>query len=146
MGDETNKCDKHGQQIRSLEKRVNGHDTKIDKISIELAENTTVTKHLDETMTTFRDTMHHMDKTLVKIDTNLDGLNKSICDTNKKVEDLEKNTNKQIGELNNKIDSESAKSKIDIRLIGKNLLLYFLTPATIIGTIVTIVLAATGQL
>ena len=143
MGDEMNKCEKHGQQIRSLEARVKDVETKMDNFAISLAENNTVTKHLDKTMTEFSGVVHTLGKTLTKVDINLGHLAEAQIKMHEQIDDLEKSTNKKFGELENKICEEEAKSQIDIRSIGKNILLYFVLPTTIIGVITTIILVAT---
>lgn len=144
MGNEVNQCAKHGQQLRSLEARVKDNETKIDNFAISLTENTTITKHLDTTMTEFSGAVHSLEKTLTKVDLNLSHLAESLQSTNNKVKELEKNTNKKFVELKDKMCDEEAKNKIDIRAIGKNILVYFLLPSTIIAAIATIVLLIAG--
>ena len=146
MSDEKENNVVYGQRIRSLEARVKNNENQLKDIAISLTENNVVTKHLDKTMGEFSGAVNALGTTLVKVDSNLSHLAESLKNTDKKIETLETNTNKKFGMIEDKICAESDKNKIDIRAVGKNIVMYFVLPTTIIGTIITIVLTLTGVL
>ena len=105
-------CDQHSancEKISHMQKTIEKHDDRIDEIEKKQVKTDTILEQSIVTNKELSTVMKQVSTTMIEIQHSLTTNSNEICEINQKL------TN-----LNNKVDCESDKNKIDIRDIGKN--------------------------
>lgn len=112
MGEE---CAKHGQQLKALEARQFRVEKDVDGLKEDRTENRIIVKQISDTLPRLEKVINVFQLTMVKVNENLDSLNKS----NEKLEE-------KVDEIEQKMQQESDDKKINILKLIKNAVPYLI--------------------
>jgi septal ring factor EnvC (AmiA/AmiB activator) len=113
-------CERNDQRIKSLEKRMEKTENKVDDMGERVPVLSTLMEQVIKTNEKQTETMNAMKCTLIKVNENLSNLNTEIKDTNNRV-----------GKLEEQINNNEELHKVDTRKLQKKQ--YTNIFATIIG-------------
>lgn len=151
MGDEGNKNEKYAQQFRSLEKRVSLHDeevktihSELNAIRIDLAGNTFMTKHLDETLCSVKDTMKAMHQATNESQSKNNEVLNKISNKLDLMDHKAANVVDRVDKLEEQAKEDKIKRNINTLDILKSIVLRYVLPTGIAGGIIAGILAIAG--